>query len=270
MKKIKLSFLCLFLAISLGTNAQNYTEKTVFKNNDVEFRQIDKHTWHGNGHLCYNESVYLIEGDSAAILIDAGSNIPGLRKIAEDIVKKPVSLILTHLHGDHAGTAIFEWEDIWFNIADEAMLPPNAVFPGKKHYLVDGQTIDLGGRIIEVVFTPGHTPGSTTFIDTTNHYGFSGDAFGSTNLLVFTDLSTVIASNTRMERFIRKYGIKYFYPGHYSGDNLETPQRVKDEVTICEGVLDGTITPADNNNPSLPFVVDKYGVKINFSQDGIR
>ena len=53
-----------------------------------------------------------------------------------------------------------------------------------------GEVIDLGGREIEVIFTPGHTAGSATFFDKAKHYGFSGDAFGSTNLLVFTNLST--------------------------------------------------------------------------------
>lgn len=43
----------------------NFKEKTVFKNDDVEFRQLDDHTWHGNGHLVFNESVYLIEGDTS-------------------------------------------------------------------------------------------------------------------------------------------------------------------------------------------------------------
>lgn len=32
----------------------NFKEKTVFKNDDVEFRQLDEHTWHGNGHQVYD------------------------------------------------------------------------------------------------------------------------------------------------------------------------------------------------------------------------
>ncbi len=103
----RLSLLAMSLLLGIFTFAQSdFKEKTVFKNDNVEIRQLDKHTWHGNGHLVYNESIYLVEGDTAAILIDAGTQIPGLRKIAEDIVKKPVTLVLTHGHGDHAGMAI--------------------------------------------------------------------------------------------------------------------------------------------------------------------
>lgn len=57
--------------------------KVVFQNDDVIFRQIDEHTWEGNGHLMANETVYIVEGNDKAVLIDAGTNIPGLRKIAE-------------------------------------------------------------------------------------------------------------------------------------------------------------------------------------------
>lgn len=265
----KIATLIIALACTLSVFGQsNFKEKTVFKNDDVEFRQLDEHTWHGNGHLVFNESVYLIEGDSAAILIDAGTQIPDLRKIVEDLVKKPVTLILSHGHGDHIG-AMNQWDEVWLNAADETILRADA-FSGKKHYLTDGQIFDLGGRTIEVVFTPGHTPGSTTFIDKDRHYGFSSDAFGSGNLLVFTDLSTEIATCQRMARFISKYDIRYFYPGHYWGDNLETPQRVEDIAIICEGILNGQLRPEKGENRSLPFVVNKNGVKINYGEPQIR
>lgn len=257
------------ITLSICSFAQsNFKEKTVFKNNDVEIRQLDEHTWHGNGHLVYNESIYLIEGSKSAILIDAGTRIPGLKKIVEDIVKKPVELIISHGHGDHIGAAN-EWDTLWVNAADEAILQPNA-YKGTKRYLTDGQVFDLGGRTIEVVFTPGHTPGSATFIDKDAHYGFSSDAFGSGNLLVFTDLSTQIATCQRMARFIQKYDIRHFYPGHYWGDNLESPQRVKDVQTICEGILDGTLTPTQSDNKNLPYIVEKYGVKVNYGKPQIR
>ena len=130
---------------------------------------------------------------------------------------------------------------------------------------------DLGGRQIEVVFTPGHTPGSSTFIDKEAHYGFSSDAFGSGNLLVFTDLSTEVNSSHRLARFIEKYDIKYFYPGHYWGNNLETPERIKNVGIICQGILDGALEPnAPGNNKNLPFIVDKFGVKINYGEAQLR
>lgn len=270
MKRNFLLLACVFLlqAVQVIAQQSNFKEKTVFKNDDVEIRQLDAHTWHGNGHQVYNESIYLIEGETSALLIDAGTRIPGLKKIVEDIVKKPVQLVISHGHGDHIG-AMNEWDEIWLNSGDEAILRQGA-YKGKKRYLTDGQVFDLGGRTIEVVFSPGHTPGSTTFIDRDRHYGFSSDAFGSGNLLVFTDLSTQIATCQRMTRFIKKYDIKYFYPGHYWGDNLETPQRVLDVAKICEGILDGSLSPVPGDNRSLPNIVSQYGVKINYGKAQMR
>ena len=272
MKKI-LSILALLTATcSLFAQQSVFKEKTVFKNDDVEIRQLDEHTWHGNGHLMFNESIYLIEGEKSAILLDAGTKMPGLKKIVEGIVKKPVTLIATHVHPDHTGMTVNEWDTIWINAADEVNVPSCMPgYKGVKQYLTDGQIFDLGGRTIEIVFTPGHTPGSTTFIDKEAHYGFSGDAFGSGNLLVFTNLSTEIATCERLARFIEKYDLKYFYPGHYWGDNLETPERVKNVGKICQGILDGMLQPnAPGNNKSLPYIVDMFGVKINYGESGIR
>lgn len=266
MKKLSASVMALAACTTwaVAQDVDVIKEKEVFRNDDVVMHQIDEHTWHGNGHLVYNESVYLIEGDTAAILLDAGTKIPGLRKIVEDIVKKPVTLVLTHGHGDHVGM-VGEWDNVWLNAGDLPIFPAN--YKGEKHYLTDGQVFHLGGRDIEVIFTPGHTAGSVTFIDAQAKYGFSSDAFGSGNLLVFTDLSTEAASCHRLLRFIEKYGITHFYPGHYWGNNLETPQRIKDVEAICEGILDGTLKPnMEGNNPRLPNIVNLHGVKVNYGE----
>lgn len=260
----RLFLMAISLLLSYAAMAQSdFKEKTIFKNDDVEIRQLDEHTWHGNGTLMFNESVYLIEGEKSAILIDAGTKIPRLKEIVEDIVKKPVSLIISHGHGDHIG-AMDQWEEVWINAADEAILPQDK-YQGKKNYLTDGQIFDLGGRQIEVVFTPGHTPGSTTFLDKEAKYGFSSDAFGSGNLLVFTDLSTEVSSSLRLTKFLEKYNINFLYPGHYWGNNLETPERVKNVGIICQGILDGILEPnMPSDNPRLPYIVNLHGVKINY------
>ena len=106
---------------------------------------------------------------------------------------------------------------------------------------------------------------SVTSIYQTASWG--GAAFGSGNLLVFTDLSTESASAKRLMRFIEKYDIRYLYPGHYWGYNLETPQRVTDVGNICDGILNGTIaTNASGDRSSLPYIVNLKGVKVNYGE----
>jgi glyoxylase-like metal-dependent hydrolase (beta-lactamase superfamily II) len=173
---------------------KQYPEKFVCRDAGVVFHQIDEHTWVGNGHYCYNESVYILEGEDRALLIDAGVYMPTLDKVAAQLTGKPVTLALTHGHGDHVGSARL-FPEVWLHAADTALLRSNLPdYQGEIKLLSDGDVIDLGGRQIEVLHTPGHTFGSITFFDKTNHYGFSGDAFGSTNLLLFAGPFSALAN----------------------------------------------------------------------------
>ena len=130
--------------------------------------------------------------------------------------------------------------------------------------LKGGQVIDLGGRQLEVVFTPGHTPGSTTFVDKENGYGFSGDSFGSGNLLVFTTLRTEVGTCNLMSAYMDKYGINKLYPSHYYGVNAETKKRVEDIGTLCSDVLTGKRTL------DLDLVVTDFGANVRFNNNAIK
>lgn len=248
-------------------NSRDLRGQVVYQDDEVVFRQLDEHTWIGNGHRVYNESLYLVEGNDRAILIDAGTYIPDLDKIVAKITSKPVTMMLTHAHGDHVG-GVGPFTEVYLNAGDMTIVPNNMRnYKGQIRYLNDGQVIDLGGREIEVIFTPGHTPGSATFFDKAKHYGFSGDAFGSTNLLVFTNLSTEMYTAERIENYMKKHDIRFLFPGHYSGDNLESPQRVTDIKNMCREVLDGVRKPtaSNGNNGGMDMMVDDKGVRINFS-----
>ncbi len=254
-------------------NSRDLRGKVVYEDDEVVFRQLDEHTWIGNGHRTYNESLYLVEGNDRAVLIDAGTRVPGLDKIVAGITSKPVTMILTHGHGDHVG-GVGPFPEVWIGPADEQMLRNSQRrYQGQIRHLTDGETIDLGGRKLEVMFTPGHTSGSVTFFDKANHYGFSGDAFGSTNLLVFTYLSNVVSSAAKVEKYIKDNDIRFLFPGHYSGDNLETPQRVSDIREMCQEVLNGKRQgiKSDGNNGGNDLMIDDRGVRITFSsRNGIR
>ena len=72
-------------------------------------------------------------------------------------------------------------------------------------------------------------------------------------------------------RFIEKYDIKFLYPGHYWGYNLETPKRVKDVGEICEGILQGKIQPnVPGDRKGLESIVDTLGGKINYGKAQMR
>ena len=254
-------------------NSRDLRGKVVYEDDEVVFRQLDEHTWIGNGHRTYNESLYLVEGNDRAVLIDAGTRVPGLDKIVAGITSKPVTMILTHGHGDHVG-GVGPFPEVLIAPADEPMLRNSQRrYKGEVKHLTDGETIDLGGRKLEVMFTPGHTSGSVTFFDKANHYGFSGDAFGSTNLLVFTYLSNVKASAAKVEKYMKDNDIRFLYPGHYSGDNLESPKRVTDIKNLCDDLLTGKRqgTKSDGNNGGNDMMAEGDGFRLTYSsQNGLK
>ena len=90
-----------------------------------------------------NESLYLVEGNEKAVLIDAGTKIMDLDKIVASITKKPVMLVATHAHPDHTGSAINYFPEL--NIAPgDAASQFVANYKGKVKELKDGQIIELG------------------------------------------------------------------------------------------------------------------------------
>ena len=250
-----------------------YPETFVYRDENIVFRQIDEHTWEGNGHLVYNESVYVVEGDDKALVIDAGTEMPNLSKAVATLTDKPLMLALTHGHGDHVG-GVVSFPEAWIHPADTSMIGAGARQYGiKVNLLSDGEVIDLGGRQIEVLHTPGHTSGSVTFFDKERHYGFSGDAFGSTNLLLFTNsFRTLLGTLDRTIDYMEANGIGKLYPGHYHGDNAETLQRLLDEKRMSQEVLSGKrkgVKEGDGNG--LNSYIYENGVFIRYNDpDALR
>ncbi len=249
-----------------------YPEKEVLSTPDVTFRQIDPQTWHGNGHEMWFESLYLVEGRDRAVLIDAGTNIRDLDKIVARITDKPVSLIATHVHPDHTGSAVDLWPEIRINAADMVQVPAfMPQYKGKYNYYRDGDTIDLGDRRLIVVFTPGHTPGSVTLIDPDRKLAFSGDAFGTGNLLLFTNFSTELATCERMLRELDRFGIEEWYSGHYCGVNKENRKRVELIRDMCRDALDGKLDYHKSNaHPNFRYEAVRDGMTIRFNDSALR
>ncbi len=218
----------------------------------------------------YSESLYIVEGEDRAVLIDAGTKIPGLDKIVEQITDKPYDVILTHVHPDHAG-GCDNFDEIWLHKADEAALPANCPgYTGKIRYLNHGDKIDLGGRVLEVYHTPGHTPGSVTFVDKANHYGFSGDAYGNGNLLVFTDLSTVINTCIKTLEWMQANDIYQLWNGHCSGYNQETTRQIYNLQRICEDLLSGKAEGKKNQNDKRFWIYTRLGLNVNYIPEALK
>jgi len=112
-------------------------------------------------------------------VIDPGGPVDGIERFLRENSLKLQWIINTHGHGDHiAGNAALQQKfevPIWIHAADREMLSsPTAnlsafmgesvTSPDADRELNDGDQIALGNEWIQVITTPGHTPGGISLL----------------------------------------------------------------------------------------------------------
>jgi hydroxyacylglutathione hydrolase len=189
-----------------------------------------------------HDSMYLVEGGKTAALIDTGMGKGDLAGYVKSLTKLPVIVLISHGHRDHTGQAS-QFPVIYFPMDDAFFKPPFELTAAKE--LSDGQKIDLGGRILEVIAVPGHTPGSVVFLDGQTRMLFSGDAIGSSYVWMHIKgalpLQSYLNSVRKLES--RKSDFDFIYGGHFyqSAYKPLTSSYVTDMRIVIEKVLNGEI-----------------------------
>jgi len=205
----------LLIFLLLMTIHSTLSAQEVFKNADLTITKLQEGLW--VIETTDNASMYILEGKDKAMLIDTGTKCEKLDEVVRHITNKPLYVVLTHMHADHAGN-IEPFADIYYHPADTLLLSRLKPYKGNVHYVKDGDIFDLGGKKIEVKHMPGHTPGSIVLIDRADGSCFSGDAFGSglvwLQLWPFSPIETYIQSCRKMEQLMNE-GITKIYCGHY-------------------------------------------------------
>ncbi len=150
---------------------------------------------------------YLVLGRERAALIDTGCGIGDIRALAREFTGLPIMVVNTHHHIDHvAQNHLFEEVAIFdhpmaraaaergygheeaVQLLSEGLLwkPLPEGFDPKAYWvppfrvtrwLRDGDLLDLGGRRLEVVHTPGHSPDSICLLDRDSRLLWTGDTF---------------------------------------------------------------------------------------------
>ena len=187
---------------------------------------------------------YLLEGDDRALLIDTGLGICDISAEVKKLTGKPVTAVATHIHWDHIGGHKYypdfyahEAELCWLSgefplsietirgmVVDRCDLPEGydvgtyQFFQGTPtRVLHDGDTIDLGGREITVLHTPGHSPGHMCFWEAATGYLFTGDLVYKDTLFAYYPSTDPRAYLRSLEK-IAALSAKRVFPAHHTLD----------------------------------------------------
>ncbi len=236
-----------------------------------------------------DESMYLIRGQSKAVLIDTGSDPHPLADVIRGLWDGPVEVVLTHAHFDHIGQAdAFEKVSVhradleaWNVLGPEAVLGSLGSGAGWNRYnvknwhpLEDGDRIDLGDRSLRVILAPGHTPGSILIADDEQQLLLTGDAFGSGShaWMWMPGCLSVGSYRDSLRNVLKKLepisGYRMF--GGHRRQSIPTAEEplsgpltfdtVKDMETLCEKILSGDLQPEKKErNFGFPCLRYRYG-----------
>lgn len=135
---------------------------------------------------------YVVIGEEKALLLDTGFGNADIKAfVEENITTLPLVVVNSHIHPDHSGgngqfdvvyVEEHEKEDeegVYFYKIPGMRAACEAVVAGGEYrfaHLKDGDVIDLGGRELEVIWIPGHTPGAIALYDRKTQILLSGDA----------------------------------------------------------------------------------------------
>jgi hydroxyacylglutathione hydrolase len=178
----------------------------------------------------FQENCYLVRPDGAekALLIDPGDEAERLQAEMSELGVEPEAILLTHTHIDHIGAvapiARATGVPVYCPRAELTILAqPDRFFPpawgsveawDADQPLDGGERLQLAGLDIDVVSTPGHSPGHVTYV--IDGALFSGDVLFQNSIgrtdLPGADHATLMASIAGLlERFDDDTTV---HPGH--------------------------------------------------------
>ena len=164
---------------------------------------------------------YLILGEKRAVLFDSGSGTRDISGVVAFITHLPVTVIVSHLHFDHLGgivpfdhVAMIDLPQTRADVSNGWFTPTRYEYLGLfdrreppsfrvSEWLKPGATIDLGGRTLMVLSTPGHTPTSVALFDPAKKWLFVGDFIYPTTLYAFLPGASLSAYQATAQRLLR-------------------------------------------------------------------
>jgi glyoxylase-like metal-dependent hydrolase (beta-lactamase superfamily II) len=211
---------------------------------------------------------YLIVGNDRAVLFDAGSGTRDMSKVVASLTSLPVTVMVSHLHFDHLGgvrpfgqVAMIDLPETRADVEGGKFRPSRYEFEGfiegkgtpafaVSEWVKPGATLDLGGRSLTVLSTPGHTSNSIALVDDDNHRLFIGDFIYPTTLYAFLPGASLSAYHRTTQQLLKALPADtVLWTAHCcrKNDGIEAPWLRMKDLADLDGVLghvmDGSATP---------------------------
>ncbi len=190
---------------------------------------------------------FLIVGAQRAMLLDTGAEECDILGLIRSVTQLPLVVLHTHGDGDHTANDS-KFTDIYAHPDDFPII--RRFRPDLKahlHPITGASSFDLGGRILQVIETPGHTPGSICLLDRGNRILFSGDTLSYGPVFLFGDHRDIHTYRETLTRLMVMGGFDTVYPCHNSCPVSLTV--IPALMAAVDGALDGSIAPQDAPMP---------------------
>lgn len=180
---------------------------------------------------------FLLTGEKEALMIDSGMQIKNAREIAGELTDLPIKLILTHADMDHVASN-GEFETFYMHPAEASNYYSSHDKGDHFTPVEDGEIIDLGGRELEIILTPGHTPGSIAILDVDARVLYGGDGIQDGQIFMFgvqREIHAYMASLKKLACFRDEFD--EIYPSH--GTIPVKPELIDQLYEAADGILRG-------------------------------
>ena len=142
------------------------------------------------GQVAENCFIFRRDGSDRGLIVDPGEEEEKILRVVDELGIGVDAILLTHTHFDHIGAVapvaratgapVYCPEIEVPVLADIMAFVPWPGFGPYESYDADetvagGETLELAGLEIEVLFTPGHSPGHVTYAIRDENALFSGD-----------------------------------------------------------------------------------------------